>query len=109
MADAQQQLSWRQELPYSTQPSLASLRDSSCSRSCQHSSMGHAGPAAGAVAAPGGKGLVLKAVIQAYSCVGVWMSISCAVILFNKVCAMCWRLLALGCFACNNSSRSRGF
>lgn len=76
--------------------------------------MGHAGPAAGAVAAPGGKGLVLKAVIQAYSCVGVWMSISIAVILFNKVCARRHRLLALrpalglGCFACNNSSRSRG-
>jgi hypothetical protein len=33
----------------------------------------------------GGKGLVVKAVIQAYTCVGVWMGISIAVILFNKV------------------------
>lgn len=56
--------------------------------------MGHAGPAAGAVVAPGGKGLVLKAVIQAYSCVGVWMSISIAVILFNKVCERCWHMVA---------------
>lgn len=33
----------------------------------------------------GGKGLVVKAVIQAYSYVIIWMSISIAVILFNKV------------------------
>jgi hypothetical protein len=53
--------------------------------------MGHSSPPpsphkAGAVsAAPAGKALVVKAVIQAYSYVILWMSISCAVILFNKV------------------------
>lgn len=36
-------------------------------------------------AASSSKGLVVKAVIQAYTCVAIWMSISIAVILFNKV------------------------
>lgn len=35
---------------------------------------------------------VVQAVIQAYTYVGVWMSISISVILFNKVCArVCMR------------------
>lgn len=31
------------------------------------------------------RGAVVKAVIQAYTCVGLWMAISTGVILFNKV------------------------
>lgn len=45
------------------------------------------GPNGGAAgsSSSAGKGLVIKAVMQAYTCVIIWMSISIAVILFNKV------------------------
>lgn len=49
------------------------------------SSMGHSSAPTAAVPPGSSKGMVVKAVIQAYSYVIIWMCISCAVILFNKV------------------------